>query len=112
MAPDGLPDKLMNRMQVVAEEVVMNIAMHAYGPDAQGPVLIEYAAGPDAARLIFTDAGKPFDPLAAPPEILAKTLDEARIGGRGLTLIRKFCTAVSYRYEDGRNELTAAFERI
>ena len=60
----------------------------------------------DTLRLIFSDNGKPYNPLdAKEPDITASAEDRA-IGGLGIFMVRKMMDDVEYEYTKGMNKLT------
>lgn len=69
------------------------------------------AAG-DTLVLTFEDNGVPFDPRNRPDPPPQKSLDEARIGGYGLMLVRRAATSIDYlRTADGHNRLIVRLPR-
>ena len=59
--------------------------------------------------LEIEDDGRPFDPLQTAAEPSAKSLEEARIGGWGIGIVRHFADELQYRRVDARNRLTVIF---
>ncbi len=104
-----VPAPTVQRMHVALEEAVMNVAMHAYGPGAEGEITIRLVASADAAAVVVEDAGPAFDPTKAEPRPRAASLDEAQPGGLGLTLLRHYCADIGYERAEGRNRLTLRF---
>jgi anti-sigma regulatory factor (Ser/Thr protein kinase) len=51
------------------------------------------------------DDGQPFDPCAAGPVDVEAPLEERRVGGLGIHIVRNLCTDVGYARIDGRNRL-------
>ena len=100
-----MPDALLGRMQVVLEEVVANVARHAYPPGRPGPVQVVFDADPEKTSLTVTDSGLAFDPTAAP----LPAPDPTRLGGWGLGLIRRYCPDMTYIRRNGHNRLTLSF---
>jgi anti-sigma regulatory factor (Ser/Thr protein kinase) len=105
----GLPVPLVQKMHVALEEAAMNVAMHAYGPDRTGEITIRLNTSPNAAALVVEDLGPAFDPTGAAAPARAQSLEHARPGGLGLTLLRHFCPDIGYEWSDGRNRLTLRF---
>jgi anti-sigma regulatory factor (Ser/Thr protein kinase) len=104
-----VPAPTVQKMHVALEEAVMNVAMHAYGSDVTGEIIIRLLASPDAAALIVEDAGPAFDPTSAKPRPRAASLEETEVGGLGLTLLRHYCADIGYERRDDRNRLTLRF---
>lgn len=91
------------------EEVVTNVFKYAYDDAGAHAVRFTAQLTPDHVVLRFSDDGRPFDPLAAPPPDLARPLEERAIGGLGIHLVRKLADAMEYERRGGRNLLTARF---
>ncbi len=104
-----LPGALVQKMHVVLEEAVMNVAMHAYAPGSQEEIVIRFSNQPGIAELMVEDRGPEFDPVAAPEKPKAGSLLDAKIGGLGLRLVRRFCNDIAYARVDGANQLTLRF---
>ena len=69
-------------------------------------IRVGIVAQDDALVLTFDDDGAPFDPRARPDPVPARSLDEARIGGLGIMMVRRAARAIDYlRTPDERNRL-------
>jgi serine/threonine-protein kinase RsbW len=97
--PEGLP------FELALEEVFMNVVMH--GSPAGTPVRVEVALTLVDHDLTMTveDDGPQFDPLSLPAPDVALSLEERRVGGNGVYLVRQMMDAVSYQRVGGRNQL-------
>jgi len=82
------------RLQVVLSEALSNAIVRGNQEERGKWVHVQAELGPDAIRLMVTDEGKGFNPLAIPEPIRPEQLDEAN--GRGLYLIRKLVDAVQF----------------
>jgi anti-sigma regulatory factor (Ser/Thr protein kinase) len=51
------------------------------------------------------DDGVAFDPSAAPQVDVEQPLEERRVGGLGIHLVRQFVEQLEYRRLEGRNDL-------
>jgi len=102
-----LPAPLRNDMHVALEEVVMNVAFHAYAPEQEGEVAIALTLAPEEAVLVVEDEGQEFNPVSAPPGKPEGRQEEP--GGLGLVLLRHHCRALEYERRAGRNRLTLRF---
>jgi anti-sigma regulatory factor (Ser/Thr protein kinase) len=111
LAPQALSDKVLFNLELVLEESLMNVTLHAF-KDA-GLHLIDFSAwcDEDAVYLRFEDEGMAFDPGQAAEPVLPKSIAEASPGGLGLMLVRKRAKSVSYERLEGRNRLTIALNR-
>lgn len=102
----GLPERVAFALDLCANEAVANILSYAFpdGGDHEIGVALERSAG--ELRLTIEDDGVPFDPVAAPAPAAAATLEDARVGGWGLGLIRDHAQRCEHERRDGRNRLT------
>jgi serine/threonine-protein kinase RsbW len=100
-----VPQPQVERLELALHEVLANVLDHGGSTARAEPIHIEVRAKATTgeARVEVRDAGIPFDPTTAPEYIPPKTLAEARPGGLGLPLIRRFSDWMSYRREGGRN---------
>ena len=100
------PADLASAVELCLDEVVTNIAMH--GGSAAGDIAIEIDHDAVAVIARVEDGGAPFDPTAE-AQPLPQSLDEAKIGGLGLILVRRLSTEMYYERIGGRNRLTLRF---
>ena len=95
------------KIELAFEEIVANIVRHAAPPGGDvADIRVTLDARDDALVLTFDDNGAPFDPRARPDPIPARSLDEARIGGLGIMMVRRTSTMDYLRTTDGHNRLT------
>ena len=100
----GVDARAVHHVALVIEEILTNVATHGGSPEAQATVAIEVQ--PDRISGEIGDCGKPFDPRSGPyPDIMAP-IEERRIGGLGLHLVRKLTSVLDYR-RDGKQNRTA-----
>jgi serine/threonine-protein kinase RsbW len=104
-----MPKASLNGMHVALEEVVMNIAMHGFPTGDCGEVTIRLRVSQDAAVFVVEDAGRCFDPVAAPASKRRANLLETEVGGLGLTLLRHYCHDIHYERAGDLNRLTLRF---
>ena len=102
---EHLDMSMLPQIDLALEEAVTNIIMYAYpeGEKGTAELTVEVADGQISATLI--DSGTPFNPLQQQEANLDVSLEERKIGGLGIHLIREIMDVVEYAYEDGRNVL-------
>jgi serine/threonine-protein kinase RsbW len=103
LEPLALDAKVLNRIEVVLEELVSNVVRHATQAD-----LLSIAAQcrGDAVVLAVEDDGQPFNPLEAAEHAGFTSLDDAPLGGLGIPLIRRLSRSVRYDRIGTMNRLT------
>lgn len=95
------------RLELVAEEVLVNIISYAY-PEGPGSIEIGVECEPHQhLTLSIHDEGVPFNPLEREEDSRKNiSLEEHPIGGWGIGLCREIMDEVSYVHQDGLNQLT------
>ena len=101
------PAKASTQIMIAIDEIFGNIARYAYTPDiGKATVRLSVEKDPLAVIIAFIDHGKPFNPLEhADPNVHA-TVQERKVGGLGIFLVKKTMNMVEYDYKDGKNILT------
>ena len=93
-------------VELVVEEVVMNILHHGQPDDRPAQSWLEAWPTPGHVAIMVEDDGPEFDPLQVVSAPLAERLEEAAIGGHGISLVRKYAAGLRYtRTSAGRNRL-------
>ena len=104
LAPFHLDERLINRLEVVLEELVSNVVRHN-ATATMVTLEAEYRDG--AISLAIEDNGAAFDPLELTAPARFTTLEEAKLGGLGVPLIRRLTQSVHYQRTGGRNRVSA-----
>jgi anti-sigma regulatory factor (Ser/Thr protein kinase) len=102
----GLPAETRYRLDLGLNEAVTNVVSYAYPDDAEHEIRLCLRAGGEGVTLQIEDDGLPFDPLSAGRPALPDRLEDAKIGGLGIHLIRSLLDECHYRRESGRNLFT------
>lgn len=102
----GASERQRFAAKLCAEELLANLLRH----DETAPAVALTLTG-DAERLTLAieDGGAPFDPSLGPAREALGALDEARPGGWGLALIRRFADDFSYRRSKTGNLVLLTF---
>ncbi|MBR5966472.1 MAG: SpoIIE family protein phosphatase, partial [Treponema sp.] len=104
--PAGVSSELINKLDLAAEEIFVNISHYAYeGASGKAQIICETAA-PGSIKVSFVDWGIEFNPLEQPDPDFTQSADERRLGGFGIYLTKQFMDKVSYCRKDGKNILT------
>lgn len=96
LVEEKVPFEIENAMQLCAEEAVVNIFKHGYN-GAEGPVRVSFTLDDNRAILEIEDEAPFFNPLTLPSPDVDAGLDERKIGGLGVYLIRSLMDDVRYR---------------
>jgi serine/threonine-protein kinase RsbW len=104
MRARGFPEDDILDTQLAVEEAITNIIVHGYR-DAGGEITVSCRAGNGNVEVRLEDRAGPFDPLTIPEPDLASEVEERKIGGIGIFLIRQVMDEIRYRFEEGKNIL-------
>ena len=106
----GFDRKKIGRIELALEEALVNICNYAY-PEEPGDV--EVNCQEDDSRFIIEiiDSGNPFDMTSLPAPDLPSSIEERKIGGLGIFLIKKMVDDVRYRREGNFNILKLTIKR-
>ena len=89
-------------IDVAVDELFANIAHYAYNPETgYATVKVEVVEDPLSVEITFVDNGKPYDPLAKADPDTTQSIEDRKIGGMGILIVKKSMDAVDYEYKDG-----------
>src|SRR5215472_14453484 len=96
-AAAGVDSDTAWQAELCLNEAASNVILYAHDDEAPHPVRIDIEIVERSVQITITDDGRPFNP-AEPGELpVARTIEEAAVGGFGLHLIRSFASDVRYR---------------
>lgn len=104
---DGWPARTLFALTLCADEALTNVVSYAQAPPGQPQLGLRLECGrtPYGVALRIEDNGAAFDPTAQASPELAPSLDEARVGGHGLRLMRHYLHTLHYQRQGDRNVL-------
>ncbi|MGA0564507.1 ATP-binding protein [Ancylobacter sp. VNQ12] len=106
---NDVPARAAGQLLLAVDEFLANAVEHGYPDGRRGEIGVHLAYAGDHVELVLSDDGDPFDPFTAPPPDLTGSIEERRIGGLGIHLVRNFARSCVYRFEHGRNVVTLTF---
>lgn len=102
---NSLDQALLSSVDLALEEALANVIMYAYPEGEKGEVTLSTHVEDYAIYMKISDMGIPFNPLEQKEADLNVSLEERKIGGLGIHLIKEIMDELAYVYEDGRNVL-------
>ena len=101
------PMKAETQIDIAIDEIFGNIVHYAYNSEAgQATVRFESTGDPPTVSITFIDSGVPYDPLKKADPDTTLSIDDRKIGGLGVYMVKKSMDDVTYEYRDGQNVLT------
>ncbi len=102
LAPLALDDRVINRLEVVLEELVSNVVRHA---GLATGIKLSASTLSDGIVICLEDDGAEFNPLAAQENSPFGKLEDAALGGLGIPLIKRLTRSVEYDRCGGFNRM-------
>jgi len=101
----GLSEDTIYALDTCVVELVTNIVDHSYAGRA-GDIRLQLDLGAAAAILRLFDRGPEFDPLSVPAHVKPASIEEAKVGGLGIHLVRSVSDRCQYERRGGENVFT------
>ena len=105
----GLSEDRIDGIDLCIVELVSNVVDHGYHGGA-GEIGVDLALEDGRAVLTVTDAAREFDPLSVAPPAVPALIEDAKIGGYGVHLVRSTAARCKYERRADRNVFTAWFD--
>jgi serine/threonine-protein kinase RsbW len=105
LARESLPEETVYATHLALEEILSNVIRHGYTEAGRHEISVRLRLEAGEVDLVVEDDGREFDPLSAPGVDLDVPLEQRRVGGLGIHLLRKMASEIRYRRVDGRNHL-------
>lgn len=106
----GAPDEAARDLTLALEELLTNSLEHACARDPARRLGLRLEALAGGLRAEVRDDGPEWDPRAAPPPDLEAALEDRRVGGLGLHLVRNLVSDLDWR-RDGAENVTSVVKR-
>lgn len=95
-----------NEILISIDELFINIAHYAYEErTGEAILLMELSEDEKRIRMVLKDRGTPFNPLEKEDPDTDLSLEERKIGGLGIFMVKDYMDHLEYRYEDSYNTL-------
>lgn len=102
-----LGKNIINDVLLAVEEAIINIISYAFKDEFEHNISITINRKANSISASIEDDGIEFNPLLiAEPVDLDSSIEDRKIGGLGIFLIKKLMTEVAYERFDNKNKLT------
>lgn len=102
LSESGAPVRVVAQVNVIIDEMFSNIVHYSGADEVKLGCLIDGTQ----LKICLRDNGTPFDPTQRPDVDVSIPLNERKIGGMGIYIVKKSVDSMEYKYADGYNELT------
>jgi serine/threonine-protein kinase RsbW len=110
VSTEGFDQKRIQEIELALEEALVNIFNYAY-PEEAGDVEVNCKIENGQFIIEIIDAGIPFDMTSLSDPDLTADVDERKIGGLGIFLLKKMVDEVRYRREKDQNILNLIIKK-
>ena len=95
----GISEEKLYKVELASEEALVNIISYAYPEKKQNRLHIDCQTKPGRRfEVTIRDQGLPFNPIDADIDVdIHQPIEERKIGGLGIFMIRKLIDEVSYQ---------------
>jgi anti-sigma regulatory factor (Ser/Thr protein kinase) len=102
----GLPQRFVFEINLALDEIFTNIISYGFNDRSEHAIQVCIAADDSLLTITVEDDGIPFNPIARTEPRLPATIEDCRIGGLGIYLIKNLVDDVCYCRNQGKNVLT------
>lgn len=102
----GLSKKLIFQINLALDELFTNIVSYGYADDETHWIKFTLRADSDAVNIRIEDSGVAFDPVGTPTSGSAPPLENCKIGGLGLHIVKKIMDQIDYARKGNKNVIT------
>ena len=100
------PPVWIQRANLSLDELISNVVTYGYPEGGEHEIHVVLTERDDSLEVVMEDDGAPFDPFSEAPEPdLEADVDERRLGGLGVHIVRSMMDEVQYERRDGRNRM-------
>jgi anti-sigma regulatory factor (Ser/Thr protein kinase) len=107
----GLDADVIYALQLAVDEACSNVINHGYRGQA-GRIDVTVEPVEEGVQVLVRDWGGAFDPHGVPTPNVEAPLEERRLGGLGLFLMRKVMDDVSFAFDAGGGNTLKMVKRI
>lgn len=101
----GIPAATAYSVNLALDELITNVVSYGYDDGASHAIRVSLRVGGGLLTTEIEDDGKPFDPLdRADPDVDAD-VDDRKVGGLGIFLVKRMMDSVRYQRSGDRNHL-------
>lgn len=102
----GIAEADVAMVSLALDEIITNICSYGFDDDGDHAIILTLKLQDNVLTASVQDDGRPFNPLEMEAPDPNASLDERKVGGLGIFLVRSVVDEVRYRRHRGANQLT------
>ena len=103
---NSIPPETERDLKLALDEMITNVATHAYPGSGEHRFTLQITVSSEEFVARIEDDGVEFNPTEHPIPDLDAPLEERKVGGLGIHLVRQIMTSVEYQRVAGKNVVT------
>ena len=103
---NSIPPETEHDLNLALDEMITNVAQHAYPGSEEHHFTLQITVSNEEFVARIEDDGVEFNPTEHPIPDLDAPLEERKVGGLGIYLVRQIMTSVEYQRVAGKNVVT------
>ena len=103
---NSIPPETERDLKLALDEMITNVVQHAYPGSGEHHFILQITASNEEFVARIEDDGVEFNPTEHPIPDLDAPLEERKVGGLGIHLVRQIMTSVEYQRVAGKNVVT------
>lgn len=101
-----LSKKFIFEVSLVLDELLTNIICYGFGDNSEHIIRMTITQEKDELCICIEDDGIPFNPIKFEMPVMPHSVEECKIGGLGIHIVRKLVDDINYQRCDAKNILT------
>jgi len=102
----NIAEPIAKKLNLVTEELILNIINYGFTDEKQHEIELEFEFGSGAVTLKVTDDANEFNPVETNEVDINLSIDERKIGGMGVHLVKNLTNSFTYKREGTKNYTT------
>ena len=107
----GLDEEMIPDLQLAVDEICANVIEHGYNGQC-GEIEITIEPVPDGVQTQVRDWGVAFEPQKVPVPNVTEPLEQRRLGGLGLFLVRQMVDDLRFEFDAQRGNIVTMVKRF
>ncbi len=108
IAANHLSEQIAFDIHLVIDELLANVISYGYNDRLEHIITVHLRVEINRFHAIVEDDGEEFNPLLVPAPNLDLPLEERRVGGLGIYLVRKLMDHVEYQRRENKNYISVS----
>ncbi len=102
----ALEQAMSHHLMLVVEELFSNIVKYGHDDDGRHEITVRLRQEADRVVIEIEDDGRAFNPLTLPEPDIEASVEDRRVGGLGIHLVRRLMDHITYERRGAANRLT------